>query len=171
MPGPGGPGFGGMGRGVPTFSGNSYAFQNAMSQLRPMRDVPRGGSGGPLEESFLRGLIKKFTANKAMALSRQGEEKFGSRLKATGIALAKGSTNFAFEQDFLTKLTIAKQDLEKGKIDQATWARRIMKAAKTYYSYLKNICYYTEADYRTDMMNFAAQNGIEFEFSEPMRSR
>jgi hypothetical protein len=166
-----GPGFGGRGRGVPSFTGNSYAFQNAMSQLRPMRDVPRGGSGGVLGESFLGSLISRFRTTKLMVLSREAEDTFGARAKATGIALAKGSTNFAFEQDFLTKLTIAKEDLDKGKIDQATWARRIMKAAKAYYSYLKVICYYTEEDYKADMINFANQNGIDFEFDSPSKSR
>ena len=163
------PGFGGMGRGIPSFSGNSYSFQNAMSQLRPMRDVPRGGSGGVLGESFLRGLVSRFKISKMSVLSRMDEDKFGSRVKATGIALAKGATNFAFEQDFLTKLTIAKEDLDKGKIDRATWARRIMKAAKAYYSYLKTICYYTEEDYKADMIAFANAHGIDFEFEAPTR--
>ena len=174
MPRPGGPppGFGGMGRGIPTFTGNSYAFQNAMSQLRPMGDVPRGGFGGVAGRSIFTDFVNAYVINKAFALSRRANEKFGNRVKATGIALAKGSTNFAFEQDFLTKLTIAKEDLDAGKIDRQTWARRIMKAAKSYYSYLKTICYYSEDDYKADMYHFAQENGIEFQFDEePVRTR
>ena len=166
------PGFGGMGRGVPTFSGNSYAFQNAMSQLRPMRDVPRGAGGGVAGRSIFTDFVNTFVLNKSFALSRRANENFGNRAKATGIALAKGTTNFAFEQDFLTKLNIAKEDLDAGKIDRATWARRIMKAAKAYYSYLKTICYYSENDYKADMYNFAQEHGIEFHFDdEPVRTR
>lgn len=180
MPGPGGPrpggpgpgmGFGGMGRGIPTFSGNSYAFQNRMSQLMPMGNVPRGVGSGMPGESIIGDIIYGFIKNKAHVLYRNGEIKFGDRLKATGIALAKGGTNFAFENDFITKLNIAKEDLDKGKIDRITWARRIMKAAKSYYSYLKKICYYTEEDYQVDMTNFAKANGIEFHFDEERTRR
>ena len=160
-----------MGRGIPFFTGNSYAFQNRMSQLMPMRDVARGGGGGVVGASYLSQLISAFKVNRRFALSRRADEKFGSRLKAVGIALAKGGTNFAFESDFLAKLTIAKEDLDKGKIDRATWARRIMKAAKSYYSYLKKICYYTDDDYRADMYNFASSNGIEFHFDDERTRR
>ena len=171
MPPPPPMGFGGMGRGVPTFTGNSYAFQQAMNQLMPSHGIAGAASTGGVPPTALFNLISGFKLNRLYVLSRLGESKFGTRLKAAGIAIAKGATNFAFEADFLTKLEIAKKDLDSGKIDKATWARRIMKAAKTYYSYLKNILYYTEEDYRADMINFAAANGIEFHFSEEERTR
>ena len=92
-------------------------------------------------------------------------------LKGSIIAFRSLTIGGLRQENMFAKLDQARKDLEKGKITNNVFLKRSINAHKTYASYLYNIGYFDEIEYKTYMTKACGELGVTYEYAPEGRSR